>query len=129
MKFRLFKFLTVLTLTTLIALVYVHQHIELVKLSYAIDSKEKNLEDILDRKENLEYNIEGLEAPSRLEKALLSRNIDITLPRRSQIVKVAQMPSNAKTRSYKTIGLERKTNIFGIFQFFGLRAEAQAKER
>jgi hypothetical protein len=100
-----------------------------VKLSYAIDSKEKNLEDILDRKENLEYNIEGLEAPSRLEKALLSRNIDITLPRRSQIVKVAQMPSNAKTRSYKTIGLERKTNIFGIFQFFGLRAEAQAKER
>ena len=55
---------------TLVALVYVHQQIELIKLSYAIECKEKKLKEILDHNEGLGYNIENLEDPARLEQIL-----------------------------------------------------------
>lgn len=115
---------------TIVALVYVHQQVELVKLSYAIEHKEKKLKDILDRRESLGYNINKLEAPSRLEKVLVARNINIAFPRKNHVVKVgsaASLREDARLRSASAI--ERKTNIFAIFDFFIPRAEAQAKER
>lgn len=114
----------------MIALVYVHQQIELVKLSYVIDYKERKLEYILDHKDNLEYNINDLEAPSRLEKSLVSRKIDVFFPKKGQIVKVVKIaPANIRKASLGTVGIERKVNRFGIFEFFGLSREAQAEER
>ena len=67
---RPFKSLIMISFLTLVALIYVHQQVELLKLSYAIDYKEKKLKDILDRKEVLGYNISNLEDPSRLEGIL-----------------------------------------------------------
>ena len=69
---RLFRYIGSIATVTIIALAYVHQQVELVKLGYAIDYKEKNLEYILDRVNGLEYNISDLEKPSRLESVLLS---------------------------------------------------------
>lgn len=127
---RLLKFIVSMTIITLAALVYVHQQIELVKLSYAIDQKEKKVEHMLDYKEGLGYNIKELENPSRLEKVLVARKIDMVFPKRGQVVTVRGIPSNAKIgEQLKTIGLERKTNIFRIFEFLGLNREAQAKEK
>ncbi|MFA5146099.1 MAG: hypothetical protein WC515_01790 [Candidatus Omnitrophota bacterium] len=114
---------------TLVALVYVHQQVELLKLSYAIDGKEKRLEDMLDRTSGLEYNINDLEAPSRLEKTLLSHKVDITFPRRSQVVKVTSLTPQAQKLTLKQGGTEKRGNLLGIFEFLGLRAEAQARER
>ena len=126
---RVIKFIISVVCITLIALIYVHQQVELVKLSYAIDFKEKNLERILDRKENLLYNIKELENPSRLEKVLEAERIAITFPRRDQLVKVSNAWPHVKTaESLKTVGL-RKINIFKLFEFIGPRAEAQAKEK
>lgn len=118
-----------IAVVTLAALIYVHQQVELVKLSYAIDYKEKNLEDMLDRKQNLEYNINNLEAPSRLEKVLVSRKVDIAFPKRSQVVRAANYSHNTRSSAIRAAGVERKVNRFGIFEFFGLKAEAQAKEK
>lgn len=123
------KYIISIACVTLLALLYVHQQVELVKLSYAIEYKEKSLEDILDRKQNLEYNVNNLEAPSRLEKVLISRRIDIAFPKRSQVVGRASVSPNARNASLAAAGVERKVNRFGIFEFFGLRAEAQAKEK
>ena len=128
---RLFKSLLSVTAVTLIALVYVHQQVELVRLSYALNDKEKKLERMLDRKDSLVYNIKGLENPSRLEKVLLSRNIDIAFPKRGQVVSVARAASDVKAGESLRAGaaIERKAGISRIFEFLGLRAEAQAGER
>ena len=128
---RLFKFLLSVTVVTSIALTYVHQQVELVRLSYALDDKERKLERLLDRKDGLLYNIKGLENPSRLEKVLLSRNIDIVFPKRGQIVSAAGAVSSVKTEERLRAGaaIERKAGIFRIFEFLSLRAEAQAGER
>lgn len=114
---------------TLTALLYVHQQVELVKLSYSIDCKEKKLEDILDHKQQLEYNINNLEAPSRLEKVLLSKNVNVAFPKKSQVVKVADITSGIGATSVRAASVEDRGNTFGILEFFGLRTEAQAKER
>ena len=127
---RLFKSVMVITFVTGLALLYVHQQVELVKLSYGIESKERTLRQMLDRKESLGYNIDNLEAPSRLEGVLLSRRIDIAFPGRDHVVKMAGLDSNVMHRgASRTLGLERKVNVFGILDFFGLAREAQAKEK
>ena len=68
---RIFRFITGMTIITLFSLVYVHQQIESVKLSYGIESREARVKDLLDRREVLRYNINNLESPSRLERSLI----------------------------------------------------------
>ena len=127
---KLFKSVAFIMLITLIALIYVHQQVELVKLSYTIDSKERRLKDILDHNETLGYNIKNLEAPSRLEGVLLAQKIDIAFPKRDHVVRVARLNRVAKNgESIRAAGLERKVNIFGIFDFFSPAREAQAREK
>jgi len=127
---KLLKSLTLISIITLVALIYVHQQVELVKLSYSIEHKEKRLKDMLDRKNSLGYNIDNLEAPLRLEQALLSKNVDIAFPRRANVVKIARVKYNPRGfEAIRSASLERKFSLFGITEFLSPKAEAQAKER
>lgn len=126
---RLLKSVAGIMVMTLVALVYVHQQVELVKLSYSIETKEKKLKDLLDHKGRLDYNINNLEAPSRLEKVLLSKNIDVGLPGRHNVVKVARLTSGNASEGVRASSIDRRFSISGIVDFLGPRAEAQARER
>jgi hypothetical protein len=127
---RLLKSLTLISIITLVALIYVHQQVELVKLSYSIEHREKRVKDMLDRKDRLGYNVNNLEAPLRLEQALLSKNVDIAFPKRANVVKVARLKYNSRGfEGIRSSGIEKKFNLFGIIEFLSPRAEAQAKER
>lgn len=127
---RLFRFITSIAVITLAALVYVHQQVELVKLSYEIDCKEKMLKEVLDHKDILRYNISNLEAPSRLEKALSSRKINVAMPKMAQVIKVARTPSYAKSEKPLGVsGLGDRAGIFRFFDFLSGRAEAHAGEK
>ena len=126
---RLFKSIASIAVLTLVALVYVHQQVELVKLSYSIESKEKKLKDMLDHKERLDYNIDNLESPSRLEQILLSKNIDVAFPGRYHVVKVAKSAPGSAEDRLRSHSIDKKFNVFGIVDFLSPRAEAQARER
>lgn len=117
---------------TLVALIYVHQQVELVKLSYTIECRDKNLKEALDRNEALVYNINNLESPSRLEQVLLSKKIDVMFPKKKNVVGATRLASRviAKNKDHiQTAGIERRVNILGVFDFFSPKAEAQAKEK
>ncbi len=115
---------------TLCSLAYVHQQVELVKLSYEIENREKKLKDMLDYKESIGYTIKNLESPSRLEKILVSKNIEVAFPKVSQVVMAGKMPlARAKTNRLKSAGVERRFDLFGILDFLNPRAEAQANEK
>lgn len=111
------------------SLLFVHQQVELVKLSYSIESKEKKMKDMLDYKESISYTIKNLESPSRLETILLAKNIDVAFPKASQVV-MARKPcaKPARGERLKAAGLERRFDLFGILDFLNPRAEAQAKQ-
>jgi hypothetical protein len=127
---KIFKPLALLIFVTILSLVYVHQQIELVKLSYAMNIKEKRFKDMLDYKDTIGYNIKNLESPSRLQSILVAKNIDITFPKVSQIVPARERALRfAQVRRVRSVGTERRFDLFGIFDFFSPRAEAQANER
>lgn len=127
---RMMRLLAMMSIITLASLVYVHQQVELVKLSYSIGIKEKKLKDMLDHKERLGYNISNLEAPSRLEEALLARNVDIAFPKRANVVKVARSRHKSiREERLRSSGLERTFIFSGISEFLSPRAEAQTRER
>jgi hypothetical protein len=127
---RPIKSMIMISSLTLVALIYVHLQVELVKMSYSIDYKEKKLKTILDRKEALGYNIANLEDPSRLENILLAKKIDISFPKKGQIFKIAKVDARMKRKeSFRRATVEKKGGAFGILEFLGFKAEAQAKER
>ena len=127
---RLFKYIIFLGMVTLIALVYVHQQVELVKLSYEIDCKEKKLKEMLDRKGVLRYNISNLESPSRLEKVLLERKVSVSYPKKGQVIRLARNSSYISSGQFiRVSGLEERAGIFKLFDFLGGRPDAHAREK
>jgi len=126
---RLFKYLIFVSIITSAALVYVHQQIELVKLSYEIDCKEKVLKQMLDRRAILRYNISNLESPSRLEKVLSLRNIKVSFPKRAQVVRLDRAPYVKNANMLGVSGLEERAGIFRLFDFLGGQVEAHAREK
>lgn len=127
---RLFKYIILSGIVTLTALVYVHQQVELVKLSYEIDCKEKKLKEILDRKGILRYNISNLESPSRLEKVLLERKVSVSYPKNGQVIRLARSPSYVPSGQFLRVsGLEERAGVFKLFDFLGGRPDAHAREK
>ena len=121
---RAFRVTMMVAMVTLVALLYVHQQVELVKLSYVIDCKEKTLKDILDHNEGLGYNINNLEAPNRLEEALLAKKVEVAFPKRGHVVQLASSKRTGNGRPY-ILKVSKKPDIFAIFDFLVPRAEAQ----
>ncbi len=127
---RLFRSLIIIFGITLVALIYVHQQVELVKMSYLIDYKERKLKLLLDLKGSLGYNIANLEDPSRLEKILLAKKIDLSFPKRGNVFMSTQTaPSAKRQRPLGATNLGARGGTVGILEFLGIGAEAQAKEK
>lgn len=128
---KLLRSILPIVIFTVASLMYVHQQVELVKLSYIIEKKEKSLNEVLDRREQLSYNIKNLEAPSRLESALLAKNIDITFPRKGNVIMMSRpyVVNKGGLSDIRSSGLEKRFNIFGFLDFLTPRAEAHQAER
>jgi len=115
---------------TAMALIYVHQQVELVKVSYGIECRERKLKDMLDRQEALGYTINNLQDPSRMEKVLLSRNIDVAFPKRANVVTAGGLNSHMEAEDrLRSASVEKKVNLLGFFDFLSQSKEAQARER
>lgn len=126
---RAFRTIAFIVFVTLVALIYVHQQVELVKLSYAIGCKEKKLKEILDRNQGLGYNIENLEDPARIEKILLAKNMNMAFPRPGNVVSAVRSNKEAAEESLRSAGPDHRLNLFGILEIFSPRAEAQTRDR
>lgn len=125
---RAFRISIMIVSVTAVALLYVHQQVELVKLSYSIELKEKALKDVLDHNEGLGYNIDNLEAPNRLEEALLAKSVEVAFPKRGHVVKLAASKHIRSDRRPYTLKTAKKYDIFAFFDFLTPKAEAQVNQ-
>jgi hypothetical protein len=127
---RFMKTVITIVFVTAAAVIYVHQQVELVKLSYDIESKERIVKDMLDRNGRLGYNIGNLEAPSRLEGALIARKIDVAFPKKGNVVTVARRSSGQRNEMVlRSSGIEKRALAVGLIDFFTQSREAQAREK
>ncbi|MEI8176043.1 MAG: hypothetical protein WCG78_04165 [Candidatus Omnitrophota bacterium] len=86
---RIYRFSITLLFVMLVALLYVHQQVQLIKIGYKIETNEKEVTGLLDRNKNLVYTITRLKSPVSLEKKFLASAADFTIPQRSQIVELS----------------------------------------
>jgi len=85
---KLCRFSLLLVLATMMALLYVHQQVQLVKISYEIESNEKAMRTFLDQHRTLLYNVTRLKSPVNLEKRFLAANKEFGVASPWQIVTV-----------------------------------------
>ncbi|MDD5450233.1 MAG: hypothetical protein PHO42_06570 [Candidatus Omnitrophica bacterium] len=120
MKIR--KFSIFLVLITCLALLYVHQQVQLLRISYEINFSEKEMSRLLDQNRVLVYNVTRLKSPVYLDNNFLAAKKDYAIPKQWQVIEVAAQKENR--RPVAVASLEKKT--FGIFKIFGKPREAMA---
>jgi len=88
---RLRYFILTLTIVTLFSLAYTWQQIEIIKLAYQENHKNKIYKELLDINHSLRYNLISLKSSSHLGGRLLVDDKKFEIPRKTQ-VKVLALP-------------------------------------
>lgn len=111
-------------LATMLALLYVGQQTEIVKLGYRIHQAERVLEALRDKKTSLEFTLSSLESPLHLDKSLFLNNNDFEMAQSFKLVKVAPkvQPALYAQASQRRTVLQRLAKL-GIFE--ARQAQAQ----
>jgi hypothetical protein len=91
---KLPKFLLVAILVTSVALGYVHQQVELLRINYAINHNEDDLAVLLDQNSTLRYNVSSLQSPLYLEEALSAQEVNLEIPSGWYTIASAQAHTN-----------------------------------
>ena len=84
------KFLLFASLVTLLALGYVYQQVELLRINYAINHNRDNLSDLLDQNSTLVYNVNTLASPVYLEQQLSAQKVSLEVPGRWYTIGLAE---------------------------------------
>ncbi len=113
------KFFLVMAIATAITLGYVHQQIELLKVSYRIEISEENLTKLLDRNGFLLYNLTASKSPHNLERMLLVKDVTFGLPTSRQLVRINQPQFERRLSGWE------KTKI-AFANIFALNSNAEA---
>lgn len=124
---RLFKFLLLVGLVTIIALIYVQLQAQIYEYAYKGKRKENALKELLDRQHNLMYNINNLESVQHIGTRFLNqKDYDLQFAGSEQIVKIAAPIQLAKeTYAVENI-LEGRRPGF-LANLFTLKSQAEAK--
>ena len=111
-----------MVLITSVALLYVHQQVQLLKISYEINSNEKEITRLLDQNKILIYNVTELKSPVYLDNKFLASKKNYAIPKQWQVVEVAAPRENREPVAM--VKLEKRS--FGILKIFGKPREAMA---
>lgn len=119
---RIYRFLSMGIAITIIAVAYVHQQIEIVKMGYAIQKNRGYLDSLVDRNSNLMYNLSKLESPKNLLRSLGDKEIRFASRRIGfqETYQIAQMDI--------PVGEMREGLIGRILDLFSPNAEARPRK-
>lgn len=84
------RFLSIVALVTALALGYVHQQVELLKINYSINYNKDNLAVLLDQNSVLMYNVNNLQSPLYLEQTLSAKKIVLEIPAQWHVIGLAE---------------------------------------
>ncbi|MBN2097232.1 MAG: hypothetical protein JW714_02005 [Candidatus Omnitrophica bacterium] len=79
-----------IVLITTVALGYVHQQVELLKVNYSINRNKDSLLVLLDQNSALMYNVNSLQSPVYLDEVLSARSLNLEVPSRWQTIGLAE---------------------------------------
>ncbi len=118
---KLVKFIHAVVVVVLVLLVYVRQRVELLKVGYEVRSKEVAYLDLLDQNRILDYNVNTLSSPSKLERFLKATNKKYRIASRREILQLNREPQEAP--SVRALDSSGKRALAGLLS---LKAQAEA---
>ena len=118
------KFFLAVILVTFIALSYVRQQVELLELGYDMSKKERVYISLLDRNDQLRYNIMALSSPNQLAKGIALTNNKFVILESSHILNAGLKPASYKVVK-GNVGVFKK--IGQLAEVFAFRTQAEAK--
>lgn len=108
------KLLFGLAVLTGALLFYVHESVELLRLSYVIYEKAGALSKRSEEYRRLNFEVAQIRSPQSLEKRLSELSLPLTLPKEIQVLRV---PVPLEERSFRTLPLQTPPNK--LFSFLG----------
>jgi hypothetical protein len=84
------KFLLITALVTGLALGYVYQQAELLRINYTIGRNKDSLVVLLDHNSALMYNVNHLQTPLYLEQRLSAEKVSVEIPSRWHTIGLAE---------------------------------------
>lgn len=123
---RLVKFILIIGLITLIAIIYVQLQVQIYEYAYKGKKKEIAFKELLDRKSNTLYNINSLESIQYLGSRLLSSEYNLQFAGKEQVVKLAVPLQLAETINPEIRSSENQRTNF-LVNLFSLKSQAEAK--
>ena len=115
---RTFKLLAV---GTALVLLYVHGQVAILRVSYSIQKKEKEVAYLSENYKVMRFQLERLQSPSFLDRQLKQRSLNLAVPRQREVLKILTPRTNPSSS-----GLEMHVKS-QPFSWAGLIKEAQAK--
>ncbi len=104
-------------------LLYVHEQISLIRVSYLLDVKSDKLAKMTEEYRQVKFEVDQLKAPRLLEQKIKQLSLDLTLP---QEIRVIKMPASRLEVPLGDIQVHSFSN--GVLDFLGRWVEvAQAK--
>ncbi|MFA5068551.1 MAG: hypothetical protein WC300_01395 [Candidatus Omnitrophota bacterium] len=120
------KAASIITIVAFLSLIYVYQYTSLIECGYAINNSKKALELLVDRNNDLQYNVSVLESSARLDNKFKEHiNDHAAMPLDSVTVKV-RVPVEAEAVVRPVRLPVPVSNLF--LSMFSLSNEAIAKE-
>jgi hypothetical protein len=86
-------------LCTTLGIIYVHQQLSLVKLSYDIEENQRLCSALLDQNRILEYNIASLKSPKKVTDILREKEMGLVVPAVCQVVRIEKETENTRIAS------------------------------
>lgn len=108
------KVLLGFTVLTGALLFYVHERIEMLRVSYQIHEKSSVLAQRSEEYRRLNFEVAQLRSPQKLEQRLQDLSLPLALPKEIQVLRV---PLSLETKSLEALPLEPPTR--GVFKFLG----------
>ncbi len=87
---RLSRFLLIAIIVTALALGYVHQRVEQLRINYTINRNRDNLSILLDQNSTLMYNVVSFQSPFYLEQSLSAKEVSVEIPSRWHTIAFAE---------------------------------------
>ena len=106
-------------------LIYVHEQVALLHVSYQIESRTEKLTRLSEESRQLRFEVEQLKAPRLLEEKMKQMSMDLTLP---QEIRVIRIPESAFSSEASLQKISTRPMAGRLADFFGRFVEvAQAK--
>ena len=109
------KILFGFAMITAILLLYVHERVEMIRVSYRIHDKSVHLSEKTEEYRHLKFQVAQLHSPQYLEKKMDELQLSLTLPKQIQVLKVPVSHPIASVRA--PLPLKSTTDKF--FDFLG----------